>query len=302
MKKTLPFILFSFIFVTGCSGQGSIIPRQVRYAVAQAPTPVLNTPDFDFVFGRNPANSLGLDKAGLLREVEFIALPDTVFTILDSIEAKNSFLYKVTTNEYPYPEKPGLFIDSRFVKITNRPHHQRPRKLPAAEKIIKNLLACRGAVYIWGGNYKKGIPDMLNFYPPLVPISPELKQKWTLKGLDCSGLLYEATLGCTPRNTSALVNFGSPVKIAGLDIGQIIEKIKPLDLIAWDGHVIIVLDKQTVIQSRPEYDGNPLYNGVRIQNLNQVLREVLRERTASDNYQPENAEKIFVIRRWHPDK
>ncbi len=139
---------------------------------------------------------------------------------------------------------------------------------------------------------------MLTFYPPPKPISPYLKKIWTLKGLDCSGLLYEATAGCTPRNTSELVNFGSPVKIAGLNAEQIIQKLKPLDLIAWDGHVIIVLDKNTIIQSRPARPGQPSHAGVRIQNLKTTLAETLEQRSPADIFDPPDTRKIFVVRRW----
>ena len=54
-------------------------------------------------------------------------------------------------------------------------------------------------MYTWHGNTKKGIPQMLEWYPPSEDISGVLKDKWMLKGMDCSGLLYEATDGYTPE-------------------------------------------------------------------------------------------------------
>jgi len=56
------------------------------------------------------------------------------------------------------------------------------------------------------------------------------------------------------RNTSSLIFYGKPLEIKGLDAGQIIAKVEPLDLIVWDGHVIIILDKERTIESRLKYD------------------------------------------------
>lgn len=154
-----------------------------------------------------------------------------------------------------------------------------------------------------GGNLREGIPEMLSFYPPSSNISPELQNRWILKGVDCSGLLYEATNGYTPRNTDALIAFGGPVQIAGLTIPQIIEKVEPLDLIIWEGHVIIILGKNRAIESRLDYDKETpgCQGGVWIRPLKQVLEETLRHRIPADkNDGAKEGEKIFVIRRWYP--
>ena len=90
---------------------------------------------------------------------------------------------------------------------------------------------------------------MLKHYTPAQILDPVLQQKWQLKGVDCSGLLYWATNGATPRNTSALVNYGTGVMIMGLSIDQILTELKPLDLIVWSGHVLIVLPGERVIES-----------------------------------------------------
>ena len=91
-----------------------------------------------------------------------------------------------------------------------------------------------------------------------------------LTGLDCSGLLYEASRGMTPRNTSDLMHFGKQVTL---------ESIQPLDLILYSGHVIIALSNREVIESGLEFGG--------------VVLHPLEERIAKIT-------KPFTVRRFHP--
>jgi len=299
-------LLFTMVFLIVPTGSLEQHPAKGNYscfAVAKLPTPVLHTPDFHFVFGGKDGKTLHLDKTGIIREVEFIALPHTAFKIEDTIKKGNATIYKITTNEYPYPSTRGYFIDSRFVTTTDREPVPRPKILPTKEAIIKNLLSAEGSRYLWGGNYKEGISQMLSFYPPSSLLSQEVKAQWIQQGVDCSGLLYEATNGCTPRNTSSLVSFGEPVKIAGLNTEQIIKILEPLDLMVWGGHLIIVLDKERTIESRLDYDTQQGGNqgGVRIRKLKEVIDETLQERISVENYSEETSagKQKFVVRRWY---
>ena len=65
-------------------------------------------------------------------------------------------------------------------------------------------------------------------------------------GLDCSGLLYEATEGLTPRNTKELMTYGVEISLS---------ERQALDLILYSGHVLIVLSPDKVIESRDEFGG-----------------------------------------------
>lgn len=303
MRISLLCIAFYLIVTICCFGQQGTKEDATLYAIAELPTPVLNTPDFSFVFGNKNGKTLHLDDSGLIREIEFIALPKTVFKIENSIKKGTATIYKVTTKDYPYPTQKGYFIDSRFVKTMHNKPLSRSRKLPNKKAIINTLVSSEGSRYLWGGNYKEGIPQMLSFYPPSPSIHTDLKDQWMLKGVDCSGLLYESTNGSTPRNTSSLISFGEPVKIAGLSIDQIIQKVEPLDIIVWKGHMIIVLDKERVIESRLDYDKKREGNqgGVRIRTLKEVLSETLKERIPVNNYEDKVKEgkQKFVIRRWY---
>ena len=303
MKSSLLFIVFFLILTTECLGQQVLKTNPALYAIAELPTPVLNTPDFSSVFGNKDGETLHLDGSGLIREVEFIALPKTVFKIENIINKINTTIYKITTADYPYPAQKGYFIDSRFVKTIEYKPPNRLKGLPKKKAIINKLLFSEGVNYIWGGNYKADVPQMLSFYAPAKALSADLKDQWMLKGVDCSGLLYEATNGFTPRNTSSLITFGESVKIANLSANHIMPEVEPLDIIVWKGHAIIILDKNRVIESRLDYDKEKEGNqgGVRIRKLKKVLTETLKARIPVDNYEDEVEEgkKKFVVRRWH---
>ncbi|MRR58939.1 MAG: peptidoglycan endopeptidase [Deltaproteobacteria bacterium] len=282
-------------FVGGCS-----LPR---YAVAERPVPVLNTPDFGSVFGGIDGRTLDLDRCGQILALEFIALPGTDFKIEDSITTFPFPVYRVTSSDYPYPSESGYYVDSRMVRTTYSPPAPRKRTLPDPETISARLASAVGTPYRWGSNLRQGIPEMSVLYPPAPDqhLANSTQNSWTLRGLDCSGLLYEATAGWTPRNTSELVGYGSPVPIAGLDADGIMQKIQPLDLIVWKGHVMIILDRERLIESRLDCQGTA--GGVTIRNLPEALQQLLASRIPLNEYARNDpaAAKGFVIRRWHPE-
>lgn len=270
--------------------------KEARYAVAVLPTPVLNTPDFNSVFGGSDGRTLKLTAKNLIEEVEFIALPHTVFIIEEEIIKGSREILKVSTEDYPYPTQKGYYIDSRFVEKKYEKPQERQRKLPDKNTIIKRLLSPQqlGAIYVWGGNYSKGIPEMLEFYKPSGILTDDVLKRWTLKGLDCSGLLYEATGGYTPRNTDSLFSFGMPVDIKGLSPDEIAKKLKPLDIIVYKRHVLIVLNNREVIESA-------ISQGVHIKNLLSAVRAVSERMQPANDYNADGKEDKFVVRRWYPE-
>ena len=251
----------------------------MKFAITKSPTPLLSTENFLKVF----THPLPLDSQGLLKAIETIAFEGTPLFLL---ERKSTWIYQVEMQGYP---QIPLFADSRFLRISDFPIKTQGKKLPSPEDIVEKLKSFIGTLYIWGGNWHLGIPELLNFYPPEYSLDEVSQKKWTLEGVDCSGLLYQVTEGFTPRNTGQLVHFGYPVPIENLSPEEIIEHLKPLDLIVWLGHIVIVLDQQTTIESACSK------GGVVTADLRERLAEILQEKIPSNHC---TAAETFVIRRW----
>jgi hypothetical protein len=169
--------------------------------------------------------------------------------------------------------------------------------LPSRKEIYEFLDNAVGYKYCWGGNYINGIDKMLEYYRPGGLITDEARYMWTLKGCDCSGLMFEATKGYTERNTSKLVYSGDPVEIEGLTAEEIKSKLKPLDMIVWTGHVIYIYDENTAIQSALSR------GGVVKTDLLATLKNVMKNRIPVNDYsavgRSSNIDR-FVVRRWYP--
>ncbi len=280
-----------FVFVLSADS------RAASFGVARIPAPVLNSVDFGRVFGGKDGSSLKSDGCGQIRELEFVALPGTVFKILEEYKSAKAVTYRVETDEYPVVAGRRLYMDSRFLELhSNAPQSRKP-ELPPRERVLATLLDSVGSHYIWGGNVQNGVPELSRYFYRNVNITDS--KGLTLAGLDCSGLLYQATNGWTPRNTAQLVRFGRPVAIRGKSAEAIDRLLEPLDLIVWNGHVLIVLDQNTVIESRLEC-GAPGNGGVVTTPLLQRLNEIMRTRRPLDDW-PTAGKKgnVFVVRRWY---
>jgi len=207
------------------------------YLIAIKQAPLLNTPDFVRIFG---GNALPLDEQGLLRALEMIALPGTKFQVLEFLDP----IAKVITPDYPHGP---VYIDTRFTRPATANCPERLKSLPPKEVILARLEKSLGLPYIWGGNWGRGVPEISSYYQSNIP--SHLEAHWPLQGVDCSGLLYEATSGATPRNTSQLLTFGEKIADKNLSLEKICSVVKPLDMILWPGHVIIVFNSTTSIES-----------------------------------------------------
>ena len=76
-----------------------------------------------------------------LRAVEFVALPETVFTVEEMIENPGGTTYRVTTAEYPYPAANGYYEDARSVRLEKIRPTERTMSLPVRAEILANLEA-----------------------------------------------------------------------------------------------------------------------------------------------------------------
>lgn len=254
-----------------------------RYLKVTNPTPILNTPNFQVVFGGDKQNRLKTDENGHIRALEFIALKGMIF----KIDHKTSYpyIYKVKYSLYRESE---LYIDTRFTAFINTPTKSLMNYNLDKKKIIKKLISYLGDEYLWGGNYSKGIDEILEYYPPAKNLQKNQIDKWILKGIDCSGILFEATNGYTPRNTFQMLHYKKGLKIKNLTISQIVDLVKPLDIIVFKGHVVIVIDSDYTIESRENF-------GVIKFPIKDRLQEIHFSKKPSNFYKNEND---YVIRRW----
>jgi len=274
-----------------------VLAEAASFGIARSPAPLLNTPAFSTVFGGSDGNMLKSDRCGQVRELEYIALPGTVFRIHEAIRDSAATVLRVETDDYPMPAGTRLYVDSRFVELRDDRPLPRPRRLPPEAEIISALKGAIGSPYVWGGNIQAGLPELLEmFYSGEVPAAA--RRRLALTGLDCSGLLYQATGGWTPRNTSQLVSYGRAVPVAGKSADALARLLEPLDLIVWNGHVIIVLDRETAVESRLVC-GKPGNGGVMTTALRQRLAEIMRTRRPVDSWPATGKQRdVFVVRRW----
>lgn len=300
-KILLLIIWLCCLFALRCNKQQEPVVKEVKkdtpqklYAVSKYPTPVLNTPFIDSVYGGKDGKTLKKSPTGLVKELEYVAYVGSSFEILSIINRGSFNIYKINAEDYSIPELHiDLFIDSRFVDTTSIKPKKRNVNLPKNDEIINFMLDNIGALYVWGGNNIEGVPQMFSFYPPKGKLDSKEEKEWGLKGVDCSGLLYQATDGYTPRNTHQLVYFGKSVEIEGLSVNEIVSKVEPLDIIVWKGHIIIIIDNKTTVQSAHSSWG------VVKKDLESVLKQVMLKRKALNEWVDDETKK-FVIRRWYP--
>lgn len=264
---------------------------RVIFAVTHSPTPVFNTADLSACLGGADGDSLPLDEHGLMRTMETVLFPETKLKLLEPVA---QFIWRIQTDAYPYLG--DQFIDERFIKRCSSEPFASAAPLPTIPILLETMGKMMGARYMWGGNYPEGINLLSQLYPSKTALHcmpPLIQDTWRIKGVDCSGFLYYATKGWTPRNTSSLVTLGKAVPIKGLSGEEIAENLQPLDLIVWAGHVICAVDNRTTIESR-------LPEGVIQLDAVERLRDIVTQKEPVDDWTSTTGPR-FVVRRWHPE-
>lgn len=265
-------------------------PTTTTYA--KYPTPLFNTPNLQFNFGGEDGDTVPLNNEGLMRTVETVLFPGTKINLLEQIA--QSHIWRISTEEYNY--QGNYYIDDRFTRTIAGHYPSRTIILPSVPSISETMKNLKGTRYIWGGNWPEGINQLHELYPSksnLSQLDPLVQDTWKLKGVDCSGLLYYATDGYTPRNTYELVSFGEPIDIENKGISEISAALKKLDILVWKGHVICVIDNHNVIESMAT-------KGVIKTGLVSRLSEIMKTRKPVNNWNSTD-QLHFVARRWHPD-
>jgi hypothetical protein len=241
------------------------------------PTPVLNTSDFAAVFGGASGSSIPLNEFGHPHHFEFVALKHMQFEVLDQVGPN---IYQIRWPKYS--ESP-LYLDQRFCRSIICHTQQHSNVFFSAQSILNHMENRVGTSYVWGGNWANGIPEMLVYYPPKKSLDGQMQTLWTLQGLDCSGLLFEATGGASPRNTTHLLQCGRSLSAN--------EPLQPLDMIIYPGHVLFVRDQTTIIESKSPF-------GVRICPLEKRIYEISQHRKFISEWNSNiDGNSHFTIRR-----
>lgn len=267
-----------------------------RFRVVAFPTPALDVPDFSCL--KDPTTfQYFLQKNFLFKRTELVLLPGDRVQV---IEKPSDNIRKVVMGRYPVP----VYIDIRATEPCSDDTPDRVPVLPSKNDILKFLYSSVGTPYVWGGNVREGIPQMFKLYPHGQDFpNPLVQAMWTFAGVDCTGLLYQATNGYTPRNSGDLAKFGVPLSVEGLSAKMICKMLEPLDLVVWRGHIFICLGDEKVIESRwPSDDDfkNPnAKRGVVITPVEERFKEVFQTRRPIND--PSKLDKnSFVVVRWYP--
>jgi cell wall-associated NlpC family hydrolase len=277
MSRILLFLLLSLLPLSSRAGA---LPE--RWGTAREPVPVFSVQSHPALLARRDDSALPRDRCGQVRSLEFIALPATPFRLHDCRRDGATTICRVTTDAYAAPAGKDLYLDASLLSLVREQPTARRSALPSREVLLRRLAERVGTPYVWGGNVRPGVRSTTGY---------------AFRGLDCSGLLYEASDGFTPRNTSELVRFGKGLRVAGLSAAELAARLQPLDLLVWDGHVIIVLDGGRTVESRLEC-GAAGHGGVVIRPLAETLSRLLAERGAVDEW-PAGGGKFFTVRRWY---
>ena len=102
MSLFKPMTKIYFIILLISMNRFNSLSQDYLYAVANEPTPVLNSPDFEAVFGGADGKTVKTDNQGLIRDVEYIALTGTVFDLLGELDYGTYKIFKVESYANPW--------------------------------------------------------------------------------------------------------------------------------------------------------------------------------------------------------
>lgn len=223
-----PLLALSIIVLTGCSSSGTeeqnpddlvdknldqIMAVKTPFALTKSDTPLLNTPEWDQIFGGDSGSEPKYDQYGEIDELVFVAAPGTELSLQRQVRKNtrigtDTIYYKVTTPVYKGDEE--LWVDGRFLNLTEvRP--QMPDASVNNAHVISRLRSYESLPFTWHGSSADGAPELLEYYPPAEEISLRTKNDWILKGFDSLGMIYRASEGQTPLDYKSLARFGESV-------------------------------------------------------------------------------------------
>lgn len=279
----------------------------VWYATTILPTPLywLNKNsdiDINKIMWWEWSTWLLLDSSNTIDQLSIVLPVWTPVTLIKKIQNWKFTYYEVRNRDFDvwYWEKDWYYLDSRFIKIDESKSAEHVHNVPDMSTIFKTLLAAVDSQYIWWGSYYQWIPEINELYPTPddVKLSTWEQQYKILQWTDCSWLLWQATNWYTPRTTRSLLTFWDSVPISWFTVDQIVWIVKPLDLIVWAGHVVIILSDEYAIESIWKDD---FKWWVEIVKLDERLKDIFTRRQPVNDW---NKSKLpdkekFVVRRWY---
>ena len=272
---------------------------QFKYWITKSVAPIIYTSKFSDTFYWTWVWPI-LDEYEQIDPVQSVLFSWTTVIIEDELYDRDNLIYKIQLNEIPWYF--DSYIDARFINTYSTQPPERNIILPSKEEIINNLKLQVWHQYIRWGVMPTWVPELSQYYNPIINLPYYVENKLILKWFDCSWLLHYSTNWFTPRNTGGLIVFWTWLHIAWLNSDDIMKLLKPLDIIVWKWHVMIVIDEENLIESRLDYDTNtPWFDWwVRIRTIKPVLDDLVANKIWVDNYNdivPEWKKK-FTIRRW----
>lgn len=270
-----------------------------KYWITNKNAPILYTYKFSDTFYWTWAWPV-LDEYEQIDPVQSVLFSWTTVIIEDELIDRDNIIYKIQLNEIPWYF--DSYIDSRFLEIYDKQPTERNIIKPSKEDIINNLKLQVWHQYIRWGVMPNWVQELAQYYNPTTNLPYYIENKLILKWFDCSGLLHYATNWFTPRNTWWLIYYWSWLHISWLNSDEIIDKLEPLDIIVWRWHVMIILDKEDLIESRLDYNAEDTWFDwwVRIRKIKPILDDLVLNKIWVDNYDDKVPEwkKKFTIRRW----
>ncbi len=201
-------------------------------------------------------------------------------------------------------------------------------QIPTKQRIIDSLTKLVGTPYLYGGCYDQGSEKLANYvvsqglFKEEDKNNPDLYRIMKLAGLDCSGLLAQATNYAFLADTRTVFQFAERlnenciVDIEGKNIDDIVNTLKPLDIIVYYGHMLISLPDDKIIQSAgfdknaevfsetTNHKGDPMdkYGRVVIDEAKPIIEGIMNvsERSPSNSWDYNDKNKFMIIR-WHPE-
>lgn len=197
------------------------------------------------------------------------------------------------------------------------------RRLPSSKETLQRMVTLAGLPYLYGGSAPFGSLAQAEKFIELGLFkkedlnNPELRQLMMSSGVDCSGLFNYGTNYHFFGDTRHVYDFFKRGLVVLPDEGKsspekIANHLRPLDIIIYRGHMMVVIDTKFVIQAvgvddnaisfgqATGWDGDPnqKYNKVVIDKSIDILHALIdiQKRTHSNEWVLDD--QRFMIIRW----